>query len=261
MIRRILLPLLLIFSSHAAAVEIPAEIEACLKGNVPASTSVQSIELRARDRGNYVQVMHADVFWKRRGDQASSVMMHFSEPVDIRGARFLIKQQEPDNEMYIYMPGLLKVRRVTSRKISSSVMGTDFSYEDFERLHGVLTDLKLELFPEETVSGRPVYVLMSYPEESSGYERIASYIDKESCVVLRTDLYETGNQLRKQLTVDPAAVKGVDGLRYPSELLMKDLRDKTETRLLVRRIKTGVALDDGLFDESQLKQVDIPQID
>ena len=97
MIRRILMPLLLISSSHAAAVEIPAEIEACLKGNVPASTSVQSIELRARDRGNYEQVMHADVFWKRRGDQASSVMMHFSEPVDIRGARFLIKQQEPDS--------------------------------------------------------------------------------------------------------------------------------------------------------------------
>jgi hypothetical protein len=261
MIRRILLPLLLIFSTRAAAVEIPAEIEACMKGNLPATTSVQSIELRARDRGNYEQVMHADVFWKRRSDQASSVMMHFSEPVDIRGARFLIKQQEPDNEMYIYMPGLLKVRRVTSRKISSSVMGTDFSYEDFERLHGVLTDLKLELLPDDVIDGRPVHVLMSHPEETSGYVRIASYIDKESCVVLRTDLYESGDQLRKQLTVDPAAVKSVDGISYPSELLMKDLRDKTETRLLVRHIRTGVALDDGLFDENQLKQIDIPPID
>jgi hypothetical protein len=256
-----LLALLLLLSTHTMAVEIPAEIEACMKRNLPASTSMQSIELRARDRGNYEQVMHADVFWKRRGEETSSVMMHFSEPVDIRGARFLIKQQEPQNEMYIYMPGLFKVRRVTSRKISSSVMGTDFSYEDFERLHGVLTDLRLEQFPDDVVSGRPVYVLNSYPDETSGYVKIASYIDKQTCVVLKTELYESGHQLRKLMTIDPAALKKTGDIWYPAELLMKDLREKTETRLLVRNIKTDAILDDSLFDEDKLKQVEIPSLD
>ena len=256
-----LLASLLLVSTHIAAVEMPAEIEACMKQNLPASTSVQAIELRARDRGNFEQVMHANVFWKRQDDETSNVMMHFSEPVDIRGARFLIKQQQPENEMYIYMPGLLKVRRVTSRKISSSVLGTDFSYEDFERLHGVLTDMELERLPDDEVSGRPVYVLMSYPDESSGYLKIASYIDKQTCVVLKTDLYENGHQLRKQLIVDPGAIKKTDNIWYPAELLMKDLRDKTQTRLLIRRIRTGTALDDNLFDEKQLKQADIPPID
>ena len=256
-----LLALLLLIGAPTLAVEIPAELKACMTQNLPASTSVQSIELRARDRGNYEQVMHADVFLKRLGNETYSVMMHFSEPVDIRGARFLIKQRKPQNEMYIYMPGLFKVRRVTSRKISSSVMGTDFSYEDFERLHGVLTDLKLEQFADDAVSGRPVYVLMSYPDESSGYVKIASYIDKQTCVVLKTELYESGHQLRKQMTVDPAALKKTGDIWYPAELLMKDLRDKTETRLLVRRIKTGTALDDSLFDENRLKQADIPPID
>ena len=252
---------LLLVSTHTMAVEIPAEIEACMKRNLPASTSMQSIELRARDRGNYEQVMHADVFWKRRGEETSSVMMHFSEPVDIRGARFLIKQQEPQNEMYIYMPGLFKVRRVTSRKISSSVMGTDFSYEDFERLHGVLTDLRLEQFPDDVVSGRPVYVLNSYPDETSGYVKIASYIDKQTCVVLKAELYESGHQLRKLMTIDPAALKKTGDIWYPAELLMKDLREKTETRLLVRNIKTDAILDDSLFDEDKLKQVEIPSLD
>jgi hypothetical protein len=256
-----LLALLLLISTPAAAVEIPAEIEACMKQNLPASTSVQAIELRARDRSHFEQVMHANVFWKRQDDGNSGILMHFSEPVDIRGARFLIKQRQPENEMYIYMPGLLKVRRVTSRKISSSVMGTDFSYEDFERLHGVLSDLKLEQSPDEVVSGRPVYVLISYPDENSGYVKIASYIDKQTCVVLKTEFYERGDQLRKQLSVEPSAIQETGSIRYPAELLMKDLRDKTETRLLVRRIRTGEALDDNLFDEKQLKQVDIPPVD
>ena len=261
MLKGTLLVSLLLISTPTAAMGIPAEIEACMKQNLPASTSVQAIELRARDRSNFEQVMHANVFWKRQDDETSSVMMHFSEPVDIRGARFLIKQQQPENEMYIYMPGLFKVRRVTSRKISSSVLGTDFSYEDFERLHGVLTDLKMEQFPDDTVSGRSVYVLMSYPNESSGYVKVASYIDKQTCVVLKTDLYESGHQLRKQMTVEPGAIQKNGNIWYPAELLMKDLRDRTETRLLVRRIKTGTALDDSLFDEKQLKQSDIPPIE
>ena len=156
--RFILLSLLLAFSLPGAAIEIPAEIADCMKQNLPATTLAQSIELRARDRGHYESVMQANIFVKRHAGDNFRVMMHFSEPVDIRGARFLIKQQEPQNEMYIYMPGLFKVRRVTSRKISSSVMGTDFSYEDFERLHGVLSDMRMEQFPDDVVSGRPVYV-------------------------------------------------------------------------------------------------------
>jgi hypothetical protein len=106
-----------------------------------------------------------------------------------------------------------------------------------------------------------VYVLASYPDESSGYVKVASYIDKQSCVVLKTELYESGHRLRKQMTVDPAAIRKTGDIWYPAELLMKDLRDKTETRLLVRSISTGIELDDALFDEQELKQVDIPDID
>ncbi|MEN8107065.1 MAG: outer membrane lipoprotein-sorting protein [Pseudomonadota bacterium] len=259
--KRFFLTLLLICAMPSMAVEIPAEIKACMKKNLPATTARQSIELRARDRSNYEQVMQADVFWKRQSEDNSRVMMHFSEPVDIRSARFLIIQKQPQNEMYIYMPALFKVRRVTSRNISGSVMGTDFSYEDFERLHGVLTDLKMEQFPDDVVAGRPAWVLMSYPDETSGYVKIASYIDKETCVALKSDLYEKGHQLRKQLTIDPARVKKIDTIWYPTELLMKDFRDKTETRLIVTNIKIGSPLDDSLFDETRLKQANIPPFD
>lgn len=258
--RYFLLPLLLVFCRATAAGEVPAAIESCMLGNLPETTSVQSIELRTRDRSHFESVLQADVFLKRTGEDKSRIMMYFREPVDIRGARFLIVQQQPQNEMYIYMPSLFKVRRVTSRQISNSIMGTDFSYEDFERLQGVLSDLHAEQQPDMLLGGRPVYVLTSHPAEESGYERITSYIDKESCIALRTELYEHGDQLRKQMTVDPADIQKRDGIWFPAELLMKDLRDKTETRLKVTNLKLGVQLPDGLFDSSRLKQVEIPDI-
>jgi hypothetical protein len=258
---KILLPALLtVCSLSSSAAEIPQVIKSCLQRNLPETTSAQSIELRARDRSGYEQVLEADVYWKRYAQDQARVMMYFREPVDIRGARFLVIEKQPQNDMYIYMPSLFKVRRVTSRNLSNSIMGTDFSYEDFERIQGILSDVQAEQFPDDTLAGRPVYVLMSYPPESSGYVKVATYIDKETCVPLKTELYESGHELRKQLTVDPAAIQHQAGIYYPSELVVKDLKQKTETRLIVQNVSIGTELGNDLFDPDKLKQAEIPAI-
>ncbi len=261
MMRPFLLPCLLLASTLATAAEIPTEIEACMRQNLPQSSSAQSIELRVIDRSHYEQVLEADIYFSRFTEDQTRVMMYFHEPVDIRGARFLIVEKHPQNDMYIYMPGLFKVRRITSKKISSSIMGTDFSYEDFERIQGMLSDISARQLPDGTLSGRPVYVLESFPEEGSGYTRVATYIDKASCIPLKTELYERGDQLRKQMTIEPGNIKQADGIWYPTKILMKDLRDKTETTLVVKNIRIGIELDNGLFEAEQLKQVDVPSLD
>jgi len=260
MMRLPLLPCLLLASSLSAAAEIPAEIESCMKQNLPPSTSAQSIELRVVDRSHYEQILEADIFLKRFAEEQARVMMYFHEPVDIRGARFLIVEKQPQNDMYIYMPGLFKVRRITSKKISSSIMGTDFSYEDFERIQGMLSDISVEQLPDEQLAGRPVYVLASSPGEGSGYTRVSSYIDKQTCLPLKVDLYERGDRLRKQMTIEPGNIKQTGDIWYPSELLMKDLRDKTKTTLVVKHIRIGTEIDNGLFEPEQLKQVDVPSL-
>lgn len=259
--KRFIFPFLLLLpTTPIFAAEMPDVVRNCIEQNLPSATSVQSIELHARDRSGYEQVLQADVYWKRFAGDTARVLMYFNEPVDVRGARFLIIQNEPQNDMYIYMPGLFTVRKITSRRISSSMLGTDFSYEDFERLHGILTDLKAEQFPDDELSGRPVYVINSYPGGDSGYEKIGTMIDKETCVVLKMDLYEQGHKLRKELLVDPASIRAVGDIHVPTDMVMRDLRDKTETRLLIENIKTDVPLDDGLFDPTQLKKKEAPPV-
>jgi hypothetical protein len=252
--------LLLLHATSAIAAEVPEIVKTCAEQNMPKSTAVQSIELTARDRSGYEQVLLADVFWKRDADNRSRLLMHFEEPADVRNARFLIIENEPQNDMYIYMPGLFKVRKITSKRISSSILGTDFSYEDYERLHGILTDIKAEQYPDDVLDGRPVYVINSYPGETSGYDKIATYIDKQTCVTLKAELFERGHQLRKTLTIDPADIQPVGDIQVPRALVMRDVRDKTQTRLVIQEIRTDVPLDDALFDPEQLKQQKIPPI-
>jgi outer membrane lipoprotein-sorting protein len=261
MARLFLLSYLLLAATQGSTAGIPPEIESCMKQNLPQSTSVQSIELRVVDRSNYEQILESDIFLKRFTEEQARVLMYFHEPVDIRGARFLIIEKQPQNDMYIYMTSLFKVRRITSKKISSSIMGTDFSYEDFERIHGMLSDISAERLPDETLAGRPVYVLESFPEQGSGYSRVATYIDKQTCIPLQTDLFEHGDQLRKQMTVAPADIKQTGGIWYPAQLEMKDLRDKTRTTLVVKHMQIGNELDNGLFEPDQLKKVKLPALE
>lgn len=258
--RLVMLPFLCLYTTLAFAVEIPEVARVCMEKNTPASSSVQSIELRARDRSGYEQVLEANTYWKRDANQQSRILMHFNEPVDIRGARFLIIENTPQNDMYMYMPGLFKVRKITSKRISSSILGTDFSYEDYERLHGVFTDMRSEQYPDDVLDGRPVHIINSYPEGDSGYDKIKTYIDIETCVALKTELFEKGHQLRKTLTVSPDDIRKEGDIYVPRALLMQDLRDKTETRMLIQKISTDVDLGDELFDPEQLKQIKAPVI-
>lgn len=267
--RNLCLATLLLLYLHQAAgvevippveVEIPAVVKSCLERNLPETTSAQVIELRTRDRSGFEQVLQSNVYLKRYEDGHSRVLMYFEEPADVRGARFLIIQQQPQSDMYIYMPGLFKVRKITSKKISGSVLGTDFSYEDFERLYGIVSHLKAEQYPDDVLNGRPVHVLNFYPDASSSYVKIANYIDIETCVPLKIDLFESGYQLRKTLTVNPDRIKQAGKIRVPGELLMRDLRDETETRLIVQNIQTDVILDDNLFTPEHMKEAALPPV-
>ncbi len=252
--------LLLLLAPPSGAIDLPEAVRTCLAKNLPETSSAQSIELRARDRGGYESIMQADVYWKRFEEAGAKVLMYMHEPSDLRGARFLIIQNKPQNDMYIYMPGLFKVRKITSRNISNSMLGTDFSYEDFERLQGVMTEMKAEQQPDEVLDGRPVYVINSYPGDNSGYEKIVSYIDIETCVTLKTELFEQAGQLRKRLTVSPENIRQTDGIHVPMEVVIVDLRDKTRTTMVIDEINVGAALENDLFDPDQLKEKKAPPI-
>ena len=244
MIKNLFLIITLLQAGLAYGMDTPAAVKSCLVKNMPESTSVQDVELHARDRGGYESVMQADIYWKRIGDNPAKVLMYLHEPADVRGARFLILQNEPENDMYIYMPSLFKVRKVTSRNISNSMLGTDFSYEDFERLQGVMTEMKSEQQPDEVLGGRPVHVINSYPGDNSGYEKIVSYIDTETCVTLKTEFFETGGKLRKVLTVDPGDIRKTGHIYVPMEVLIKDIQDKTSTTIVINEIRVDTPLED-----------------
>jgi outer membrane lipoprotein-sorting protein len=232
-----------------------AEVTDCMRRNVPARTSVQTLALRARDRIGSERTIRAKVQWKRF-EEGSRVLAVFSEPSDIAGAGILMIGKSGGNETFLYSPSTRKVRRITSQALKGSIYGTDFSYEDFQRLQGVSVKESVERRPDAELEGRAVYVLAARPPARTGsaYELALSWVDRRTCVPLKTEFYEVGGKLRKLLTVAPQRIERDGELWLPRELVMLDLRDDTRTTLTVEAIEVGAAIPDRTFSVAQLER-------
>ena len=233
-------------------------VKECLSGNPTVRSSVQTVVVRARDRIGSERTLRANVYWKRFDDGFSRLLASFKEPEDINGAGFLLIEQEGANQMFLYMPELRKIRRVNSQMMKGKIFGTDFSYEDFARLQGVVGEEDLQRRPDSELDGRPVYVIegRAPPEAGSAYEFARMFIDKERCVPVKTELYERGGTLRKVLTAREESISREGGLWIPRELLMRDVRDQTETTLMIESIEIGKSISDRVFSLGQLERVE-----
>src|SRR3982751_4901418 len=59
------------------------------------------------------------------------LLIRFTYPNDIRGTSFLVwEHPKSDDERFLYLPSLGRVRRIAGTETQESFVGSDFSYED-----------------------------------------------------------------------------------------------------------------------------------
>src|SRR5690554_2730633 len=69
------------------------------------------------------------VWNKTDEDGAKKMLLRFIAPANIAGTSFLIV----DDDMWLYMPALGKVKRIAGSAKQGNFMGSDLSYEDMEK--------------------------------------------------------------------------------------------------------------------------------
>ncbi len=237
-----------------AELETAEQIDACYRANFPESTAVQTIALHAEDRIGAVTTSRGKLSWKRFDDGRSKVLLRFSRPSELRGAGLLLIEKAERNDMFMYLPALDRVKRVTQHMTSGSLFGTDFSYEEFERIQGIAAQAPTERAEDDTIEARPTYVLDTLPtrDQKSAYDRIRAWIDQETCVALRTEFFERGDEPRKVMTTAWADVEEQGGVWVPRQIRMHDHRDQTETRLVIEELEVGVDVPRKIFSEREL---------
>jgi hypothetical protein len=230
------------------------EVQACARRNLPETSARQQIVLEAVDASGAGQRIEAELLWRRSKDDHSQVLVRVERPPDLRGSAFLLLERADGYDLFSYLPSLQKVRRLTGSAISGSLFGTDFSYEDFQRLQTVGTGTTVTRLPDADLGGRPTFVIAALPPADAGsaYQRVVSWIDRETCVLLRADLEADGARVVKQLLADPAQVRAVGTRHIPHLVTLDDREKNTRTTLTIEKVELDVPLSDSLFSQSAL---------
>jgi hypothetical protein len=249
----LLLPLL---AAPAGGAPSADEVLACVRRNAPEAALVQTVELAKVDRAGKERAYAAKLYGKRGADGRGRVLLRVEEPSDLRGTALLLIQKERGTEMFVYLPELEKVRRITARHLRGKLAGTDFTYEALERLFGYATQADVELLPDVERDGRPAWVLRAAPppEKGSSFARIVSYVDRATCVPLEIAFYEKGGAPAKVLSVDPARITKEGSIHVPRLVRMRDLARETESRIETHAIELDPELPDALFTREALEK-------
>jgi hypothetical protein len=235
----------------AAADPAVDKVMDCMHGNVPPTLRIQEIELQATDRAGATRTLRGKVF-AMRDKGLLRAMVHIAEPSDLAGASYLVRETnatDHSDEMYMFLPAVNRVRRITGAGADGSFLGTDFSYNDIKEIENAFGDADGKLDKPETIEQRPMYVMSFKPKAGQGsrYSQVRAWVDQKACVAMKIDFYE-GDTVRKEMTAPASALQQSGTYWYLSQAAMQDLKDHTITKLRVVGVSSGTDIATRYFD-------------
>jgi len=185
-----------------------------------------------------------------RGERWS--LTRFTGPSDIRGVGLLTKDHPGDeNDQWLYLPALDRVRRVSSSRKGGRFVGSDLFFEDL-RDREVDMD-RHRLTGEQNIGKLACKVLTSEPvdPDNSVYTKRVSWIHPGTMIALRVDLYQAHSEKPvKRLTVK--RIKRIQGFWTVLDSTMEDLETGHVTRITLSSVKYNQGIPDLLFTSQAL---------
>jgi outer membrane lipoprotein-sorting protein len=186
------------------------------------------------------------------GEQGNKTLLEFNAPADVKGTKLLTYEHiDSNDDQWMYLPSLKKVKRIISSNKSGSFMGTEFSYEDLSSQHhkkfsysGNAEEVKL--------AGQKVYKSLRTPkDENSGYSQELVWVEPKNFLIQRIDYYDHGGNLFKS-----AIMSGYNknyGVWRVGKIVMQNLKTKKETTLTWQKESIKAGLKEKDFSQSTLK--------
>ena len=184
------------------------------------------------------------------GDKSLTI---FNKPRDVKGTSFLSFSHPVGNDdQWLYLPSLKRVKRISSRNKSGPFMGSEFSFEDLSSFE--VEKYRYNYLGDEQINGLDSFMVEQFPvDENSGYTRRIVWIDKAEYRVQKIDFYDRKNSLLKTLSYNDYQQYLAKFWRADSAEMVNHQSGKSTTLKWENyAFKTG--LTDGDFNRNTLKR-------
>jgi outer membrane lipoprotein-sorting protein len=192
-------------------------------------------------------------FIKEFGKDEKKIMF-FMSPADVRNTSFMnwsYDEAGRDDDQWIYLPALKKVKRISSDSKSDYFMGSDFTYDDLGDRHP--TDDTHKLLREEQIDGEDCYVVESIPkEEEYMYSRTVTWIIKDKWIGLKKEFYDEDDEHLKTLSVKK--YEKIKDYWIITHSDMHNVQKDHKTDMLLEDLKIDVGVPNSKFTERIMKR-------
>ena len=192
------------------------------------------------------------------GSEGDKVLVRFSAPNDIKGTGFLVWEHDTvDDERFLFLPALGRVRRIAGSEKQESFVGSDLSYEDIggrelsDYTYAVAERDSTWVAPDGTKY--PAWLLESRATDTSAaYPRTVSTVRKDNFFVVAASVFNRRNEREKEYSV--RRVERINGIWTAMDAVMVNEPQKTRTELTITSAEYNLGLTDAEFSRRALEQ-------
>ncbi|UCE84850.1 MAG: outer membrane lipoprotein-sorting protein [Deltaproteobacteria bacterium] len=222
---------------------------------------IATVELVMRNRAGHEQTRTFHVVSKISDDRLRGIA-RLTEPPYLRGMTFMtLEADNRRNDTFVYLPSVGRTRRISTSKRGDAFLGSDLTYEDFERQH--VENYDLELRPAEMLGSEAVYVVRGAPRHRLNYHHVDFVVARSDHAILETRYYKLGAEKPYRIMVAPReSMTYAPGHVLPTRLEVANLQRGTTTDVVFHDLEINPPIKDTLFSVRTLEQKrDLPEVE
>jgi outer membrane lipoprotein-sorting protein len=234
---------------EAKGLAIATEADHRNEGFGDASATLQMILRNKQGEESAREIRSRALETKSDGDKTLIV---FDQPKDVAGTALLtFTHKSGDDDRWLYLPALKRVKRIASTNKSGPFMGSEFAYEDLGSQEPEKYTWKW--LRDEPLDGKAMHVIERYPKDpDSGYTRQVIWMDPAEYRPYKIEFYDRKQSLLKTLVL--ADYQQYLGKYWrPGKLDMVNHQTGKSTTLRFKDYKFRNGFKDRDFDQSSLQ--------
>ncbi len=181
-------------------------------------------------------------------------IMFFVSPPDVKNTSFMNWSYDDPNkedDQWIYLPALKKIKRISSDSKGDYFMGSDFTYDDLGERKP--SQDKHRILREEKFRGEDCYVIESIPKDPDYmYSKTITWVVKGKWIGLKREFYDEDGQYLKTLNVDK--YENIKGYWIITKVTMDNVQKNHKTIMELKDIKIDTGIPARMFTERMMRR-------
>ena len=222
--------------------------------------ATRDLRMTLTDRRGKVRQRYTEGLRKYYGLEKRTVLF-YTQPTNIKNTAFLTydyPEAERDDDQWLYLPALRKVRRISASDRGDYFLGTDFTYEDIKK-DGKLepADYDYTTLGYAELEGRQVVHMQAIPKTPAiakelGYGRSEFWVDTSNWIVLKADYWTPKGQHLKTLTASD--IRQVQGIWTRHRLEIQNHKTGHHTLFEFSNVDYQTPVPDRSFSQQALRR-------